>query len=241
MSKRKFWNWLEGENERILRIDGIIAEEPWINDDVTPKQFKSELTSSEGNVSLWINSSGGDVVAACQIYNLLKDYKGKVTVKIDGLAASAASMIAMAGDEILMSPVSTMMNHNPIASAYGNTEEMGRVIDMLDEIKESILNAYELKTHLSRTKISHMMDEETWINANKAVELGFADGILFKDEKEDTQEVNSEPSMFHTRLMNKQILMKLKEANKETSKNTDKTKYVQVEPLLKRLEILKRR
>ena len=176
-------------------------------------------------------------MAACQIYNLLKDYEGKVTVKIDGLAASAASMIAMAGDEILMSPVSTMMIHNPVASAYGNTEEMGRVIDMLDEIKESILNAYELKTHLSRTKISHMMDEETWINANKAVELGFADGILFKDEKEAKQEVNSEPSMFHTRLMNKQILMKLK----ETQKDTDKTKYVQVEPLLKRLEILKRR
>lgn len=191
MSKRKFWNWAEGENERILRIDGIIAEESWIDDDVTPKQFQSELMSGDGNVSLWINSAGGDVVAACQIYNLLKDYKGKVTVKIDGLAASAASMIAMAGDEILMSPVSTMMIHNPVASAYGNTEEMEKVIDMLDEIKESILNAYELKTHLSRTKISHMMDEETWINANKAVKLGFADDILFKGEKESEQEINT--------------------------------------------------
>ena len=96
-----------------------------------------------------------------------------------------------------------MMIHNPVASAYGNTEEMEKVIDMLDEIKESILNAYELKTHLSRTKISHMMDEETWINANKAVELGFADDILFKGEKESEQEINSEPLMFHTRLMNK--------------------------------------
>lgn len=233
MSKRKFWNWAEGENERILRIDGIIAEESWIDDDVTPKQFQSELMSGDGNVSLWINSAGGDVVAACQIYNLLKDYKGKVTVKIDGLAASAASMIAMAGDEILMSPVSTMMIHNPVASAYGNTEEMEKVIDMLDEIKESILNAYELKTHLSRTKISHMMDEETWINANKAVELGFADDILFKGEKETEQEINSEPLMFHSKLMNKQILMKLKETSKE--------KYVQVEPFAKRLQLLKRR
>ncbi len=236
-NKYKFWNWSEHDGERILRIDGIIAEESWIDDDVTPKQFQSELTSGEGNVSLWINSAGGDVVAACQIYNLLKDYKGKVTVKIDGLAASAASMIAMAGDEILMSPVSTMMIHNPVASAYGNTEEMEKVIDMLDEIKESILNAYELKTHLSRTKISHMMDEETWINANKAVELGFADDILFKGEKESEQEINSEPLMFHTRLMNKQILMKLKEANKEVPKE----KRTQIEPLLKRLELLKRR
>ena len=199
----RWWNWSENDGERILRIDGIIAEESWIDDDVTPKQFQFELMSGEGNVSLWINSAGGDVVAACQIYNLLKDYKGKVTVKIDGLAASAASMIAMAGDEILMSPVSTMMIHNPVASAYGNTEEMEKIIDMLDEIKESILNAYELKTHLSRTKISHMMDEETWINANKAVELGFADDILFKGEKESEQEINSEPLMFHTRLMNK--------------------------------------
>lgn len=236
-NKYKFWNWSENDGERILRIDGIIAEESWIDDDVTPKQFQSELMSGEGNVSLWINSAGGDVVAACQIYNLLKDYKGKVTVKIDGLAASAASMIAMAGDEILMSPVSTMMIHNPVASAYGNTEEMEKVIDMLGEIKESILNAYELKTHLSRTKISHMMDEETWINANKAVELGFADDILFKGEKETEQEINSEPLMFHTRLMNKQILMKLKEANKELPKE----KYTQIEPLLKKLELLKRR
>lgn len=236
-NKYKFWNWSEHDGERILRIDGIIAEESWIDDDVTPKQFQSELTSGEGNVSLWINSAGGDVVAACQIYNLLKDYKGKVTVKIDGLAASAASMIAMAGDEILMSPVSTMMIHNPVASAYGNTEEMEKVIDMLSEIKESILNAYELKTHLSRTKISHMMDEETWINANKAVELGFADDILFKGEKETEQEINSEPLMFHTRLMNKQILMKLKEANKEVPKET----HIRIEPLIKRLELLKRR
>ena len=236
-NKYKFWNWSEHDGERILRIDGIIAEESWIDDDVTPKQFQSELMSGEGNVSLWINSAGGDVVAACQIYNLLKDYKGKVTVKIDGLAASAASMIAMAGDEILMSPVSTMMIHNPVASAYGNTEEMEKVIDMLGEIKESILNAYELKTHLSRTIISHMMDEETWINANKAVELGFADDILFKGEKESEQEINSEPLMFHTRLMNKQILMKLKEANKEVPKE----KHTQIEPLLKRLELLKRR
>ena len=93
----RWWNWIEdNESERILRIDGVIAEEPWIDDEITPKQFKSELMSGSGDITLWINSPGGDVFAASQIYNILMDYKGNVTVKIDGLAASAASVIAMA-------------------------------------------------------------------------------------------------------------------------------------------------
>ena len=109
-----------------------------------------------------------DCVAAAQIYNMLMDYKGNVTVKIDGIAASAASVIAMAGNTVMMSPVSMLMIHNPMTVAMGNTDEMQKAIEMLNEVKESILNAYEIKTGLSRTKISHLMDSETWMNANKA-------------------------------------------------------------------------
>ena len=143
--------------------------------------FKDELNSGTGDITVWINSPGGDCVAAAQIYNMLIDYRGNVTVKIDGIAASAASVIAMAGTRVLMSPVSMLMIHNPMTMAFGNTAEMQKAIDMLGEVKESIINAYELKTGLSRGKLSRLMDAETWMNANMALELGFADGILQRD------------------------------------------------------------
>ena len=136
---------------------------------------------------MWINSPGGDCVAAAQIYNMLMDYKGNVTVKIDGIAASAASVIAMAGNRVLMSPVSMMMIHNPMTMAFGNSAEMQKAIEMLSSVKDSILNAYEIKTGLNRTKLSHLMDAETWMDANKAIELGFADEVMKRsDDTTDT-------------------------------------------------------
>ena len=142
--------------------------------------------SGSGNITVWINSPGGDCVAAAQIYNMLMDYKGDVTVKIDGIAASAASVIAMAGTKVLVSPVSMLMIHNPMTAAFGNSEEMQRAIEMLGSVKDSIINAYEIKTGLSRAKLSRLMDAETWMDANKAVELGFADGIMSRaDETRD--------------------------------------------------------
>ena len=146
---------------------------------------------------MWINSPGGDCVAAAQIYNMLMDYKGAVTVKIDGIAASAASVIAMAGTEVMMSPVSMLMIHNPITIAAGDKEEMEKAISMLDEVKESIMNAYEIKTGLSRAKLSHLMDAETWMNANKALELGFIDGILSREEIPEKNE-QSEASVMYS-------------------------------------------
>ena len=141
-----------------------------------------------GDITLWINSPGGDCFAAAQIYNMLMDYPGNVTVKIDGLAASAASVIAMAGTKVCMSPVAMLMIHNPATLAYGDQAEMEKTIGMLSEVKESIINAYEIKSGLARTKISHMMDDETWLNAKKAVELGFADEILFDQKKDDGEQ-----------------------------------------------------
>ena len=131
---------------------------------------------------------GGDVFAAAQIYNMLKDYGGNITVKIDSIAASAASVIAMAGNRVCMSPVAMMMIHNPATVAMGDTKEMEKAIDMLNEVKESIINAYENKSHLSRNKIAKLMDQESWFNAKKAVELGFADEILFNKGKEDEED-----------------------------------------------------
>lgn len=199
MKTKKFWKWMnqaaqtEPEAaERILELNGTIAEESWFDDDVTPQLFKDELNSGTGDITVWINSPGGDCVAAAQIYNMLSNYKGKVTVKVDGIAASAASVIAMAGDTVLVSPVSMLMIHNPATIAWGDHAEMQKAIDMLSEVKESIINAYVLKTGLSRPKLSHLMDAETWMDANKAVELGFADGIMAREKMEPEEETDGE-------------------------------------------------
>lgn len=199
----------------MLTLNGVIAEESWFDDEVTPKLFRDELMNGEGDITVWINSPGGDCIAAAQIYNMLLDYKGNVTVKIDGIAASAASVIAMAGSKVIMSPVAMLMIHNPMTMAYGDTGEMEKAIAMLDEIKESIVNAYELKTGMSRAKLSHLMDAETWMDANKAVELGFADEILRRD---DNTEAVAGSVMYSRNMVNRRLLNKLAEKYKEEPK-----------------------
>ena len=186
---RRFWNWVKNEDEtRTLFLEGVIAEESWFADDVTPAMFKEELFSGNGPIVLHINSPGGDCIAASQIYTMLMDYPHDVTVQIDGMAASAASVIAMAGTHVTMSPTSMMMIHNPFTMAQGDTAEMRKAIQLLDEVKESIINAYQIKTGQSRTKLSHLMDSETWMNAWKAKELGFCDEVLYAEGQ-------SEPDM----------------------------------------------
>ena len=164
--KRKFWNWIKndvgGEEERTLVLNGEISDETWYGDEVPPALFAKELNAGSGNITVWINSPGGDVYAAAQIYNMLMEYKGDVTVKVDALAASAASVIAMAGTTVLMSPPSLMMIHNPITVAIGDSKEMQKAGEMLNEVKEGIMNAYEIKTGMDRKKISHLMDAESW-------------------------------------------------------------------------------
>ena len=187
MPVRKFWNWKTTNEEHILFLNGTIAEESWFDDDVTPRLFKSELDNYKGDITVWINSPGGDCIAAAQIYNMLIEHQGEVTIKIDGIAASAASVIAMAGTKVLMSPVSMMMIHNPMTVAVGNKDQMKQVMAMLDEVKESIMNAYEIKTDLPRQKLSNMMDSETWMNVHKAIELGFCDGLLERNTNETTE------------------------------------------------------
>jgi len=209
--KRKFWNWVRDADTgaRTLVLNGEISESTWFGDEVTPGIFREELCSCEGDITVWINSPGGDCFAAAQIYNMLMDYKGNVKVRIDGLAASAASVIAMAGNTVEMSPVAMLMIHNPATVSIGDEREMKKAIDMLCEVKESIINAYEIKTGMGRGKISNLMDAESWMNAKKAVELGFADSIMFADdEKDDGTEI--EAMMFSRAAVTNSFLSKFK-------------------------------
>ena len=242
--KRKFWSFIrneepdEFESERTLTLDGEISDESWYGDEVTPKLFKDELESGSGKITLWINSPGGDIFAAAQIYNMLMDYPYDVTVKIDALAASAASVIAMAGTKVCMSPVAMLMIHNPMTIAIGDSEEMQKAIDMLSEVKESIVNAYEIKSGLSRAKISKLMDAETWMNAKEAKRLGFADEILFSDGDKFLNE-DEEPSdeglmLFSRKAVTDSLLSKLI-PKKEHKENKD---AVKADDLRKRLSLL---
>ena len=190
---KRFWNWIRNEaGGRVLRLEGPIDEESFWGDEVTPKAFREELEADSGDITVWINSPGGNVFAAAEIYTMLRDYQGAVTVKIDAIAASAASVIAMAGNKVLMSPVAMLMIHDPSTIAMGNARDMEKAISTLNEVKESIINAYAFKTGLTHNRIAKLMENETWMNAKKAVELGFADEILFEavepEEEEDPEE-----------------------------------------------------
>ena len=182
-----FWNWVRNEDtgQRELYLEGVIAQESWFGDEVTPAAFKADLTSGSGPITIHINSVGGDCIAASMIYTMLMDYPADVNVQIDGLAASAASVIAMAGTHVSMSPTSLLMVHNPWTSASGDTGDMQKAIALLDEVKESIINAYEIKTGLDRQTLAELMDQETWMNAHRAKELGFCDEVLFGDDYQE--------------------------------------------------------
>lgn len=238
--KRKFWNWVRDSDtgERTLVLNGQIAENSWFGDEVTPAIFRDELMKGEGNIIVWINSPGGDVFAAAQIYNMLMDYKGSVTVRIDGLAASAASVIAMAGTTVEMSPVGMLMVHNPSTAVIGNTKEMQAAIQMLDEVKESILNAYELKTGQPRQSLSDLMDAESWMNAKKAVELGFADKILFANEDEEKQSEGVEAMLFSQRAVTNSLIDKIKAQSLKFVKAAVPDNRVSADALRSRLNLL---
>ncbi|MCX4248893.1 MAG: Clp protease ClpP [Bacilli bacterium] len=243
---KKFWNWKNKtitnqetetqSQERILFLNGTIAEESWFDDEVTPALFKDELNSGEGDITVWINSPGGDCIAAAQIYNMLMNYKGNVTVKIDGIAASAASVIAMAGNKVIVSPVSMIMIHNPATIAAGDTSEMQKAIAMLDEVKESIINAYEIKTGLSRAKLSHLMDAETWMDANSAIEMGFADEIMQRDTQDDELEVPNVSMTFSRASVTNSLMEKMAEKCKIAQKTKNE---IASDSLLERLELIR--
>lgn len=214
---KKFWNWIHDDGGgRVLRLEGPIDSENFWGDEITPQMFREDLEAEDGDVTVWINSPGGNVFAAAEIYTMLKDYAGKVTVKVASLAASAASVVAMAGDTVQMSPTALLMLHDPSTVAMGNARDMEKAIAALNEVKEAIVNAYAAKSALRRGRIADLMSEETWLNAKKAVELGFADEVLYDGKKpeEDTEPEKEdalpvEAQLFSTRVMDMAILDRL--------------------------------
>lgn len=248
---KKFWNWVTDDaGERTLRLEGPIDSDDVWGDSVTPAWFRSELESGEGDITVWINSPGGSVFAAAEIYTMLRDYKGKVTVKIDAIAASAASVVAMSGDKVLMSPVAMLMLHDPATVAMGNTRDMQKAIETLDAVKESIVNAYHAKSGLSRNKISTLMSNETWLDAREAFKLGFCDEILFTAEEKPEEEEEEEPDkpdedepdededddekkgvhLYSTHLMNQMILNRLGVTDEAQVKPPQQEPPVDTEP-----------
>jgi ATP-dependent Clp protease protease subunit len=266
----KFWRWVVNEAEestvRTLHLEGYIAESSWFDDDITPKQFKTELYDSgpeNEDIVVKIHSPGGDTFAAAQIYNMLKEYPGNISVHIDGLAASAASVIAMAGDEVCVSPLSVIMIHNPAMLIAGEVADLQVGINLLSEVKESIINAYQTKTGQSRAKISHMMDAETWMSAHKAIELNFADKILYESEPADEMaegfifDQMTVTNALRNKLPGIQARMKYLKANEDETKDPEKsmasepqvkeskeetpeeTKLIPIAQLERRLELIK--
>ena len=191
----KFWDYIHDDSGgRVLRLEGPIDSDSFWGNEITPQDFRDELYAEDGDLTLWINSPGGNVFAAAEIYTMIRDYPHNVTVRIASIAASAASVIAMAGNTVQMSPTALLMIHDPSTIAFGNAKDMEKAIATLNEVKESIINAYAAKTGLSRNRISKLMSDETWINAKKAVELGFADEILFDEKPEpDKKEEPDDP------------------------------------------------
>lgn len=192
----RFWNFIKNEAGDVeLRISGEIVsdDDAWLYEwfgiaHTSPNSFREELAEFKGkDITVWIDSWGGDVFAGAGIYNALMEHKGNVTVKVDGKAVSAASIIAMAGTEVLMSPASIMMIHNPWTRQAGEAKDMRKAAEVLDEVKEAIINAYEIRTGRSREELSELMDRESWMSAKTAVAEKFADGILYIEDPEPVE------------------------------------------------------
>ncbi len=187
---KNFWNfqvsaladepaelWIEGE---------IVGSRNWLWDGdnvVVPAEFREQMDALKGrDVTVWINSPGGDAFAGMCIYTLLKEHKGKTTCKVAGIAASAASVILMAGDEILLSPASMVMIHEGATVAIGREEDMERAQSMLRAVNEAMADLYAARTGKPREEILRMMHDETFMSPAKAIELGFADGVLYQED-----------------------------------------------------------
>ena len=177
----KFWNLVKNEEEKtaeLILYGSIGSDEYW--DDISDKVFKQDIENlgDVENITLHINSPGGSVFSAVAIANTLKNHKAKVTANIDGLAASAATIITSACDTVRMPKNALFMIHNPITFAYGNNQEMQKTVEMLDKVKNSIIETYLSKTKTDKETLSELMDNETWMDAETAKEYGFVDEIV---------------------------------------------------------------
>ena len=198
----------------------IDSNQQWIYDwfgiDATsPKKVNSLISQAKNNEDLEveINSGGGSVFAGSEIYTALKSYKGNVIVKIVGLAASAASVIAMAGDKVLMSPTSQLMIHNASSYAEGNYNDMQHTADVLKNISQTISNAYRLKTGKTTEELLALMDKETWLSPQQALDNGFVDEIMFSGDMQVVASINNGmlPPAVINKMQNKMLANKNEE------------------------------
>ena len=184
-----------------------------------PSKIQQAITNDEDDeITLNIASNGGDVFAASEIYTMLKDSKKNVVVNVQGLAASAASVNAMAGNTVRMSPTSQMMIHKASVVTYGNADDLDHESDVLNSIDESIAMAYELKTGMNQTDILQLMTTETWMNAKVAVDKGFADEIMFNESDDEPTFENAMHALPNKAAINKfKNLIAKEKLNKQPS------------------------
>lgn len=179
--KPKFWQFKPqaATKSADLMLYGVISSESWWGDEVTPKQFMDDLKAlgEIDNLNIHIFSKGGDPFAAHAIYAMLQAHKSYKTVYVEGIAASAATLIVMAGDKVVMYGNSMLMVHDPWMQATGNANDFRKIADDLDQIAKSMAVTYQEKTKLSEEEILAIMDAETWFTAEEAVERGFADEV----------------------------------------------------------------
>lgn len=167
-----------GEPE--IEFYGVISEYSLFEDDITPAKFKADLYGAGlgGPVTVRINSPGGDVIAASVLRSILMEYPGRVTCRIDGLCASAATLLAIAGDRVLMQDTAFWMIHDPWTVAIGGVEDLKAVIELLKTVKDGIVAAYTSRSNLGAERIGKLMTDETWMTAAEAREYGFVDEII---------------------------------------------------------------
>lgn len=238
--ENKFWKWAKAESGSELILDGVIASESWWGDEVTPKMFREELGEHSGDITVRINSPGGDVSAGVAIYNYLNEHDGKVTIKVDGVAASIASLIAMAGDNIIMLPGSMMMVHLPWTIAAGNSEKMAQAVEMLKKTGESMVPIYAARTGQTEERINELLKAETWMTAQDAVELGFADEAIEAKTSfaESMAKINDLTSTMKAAVMQPVMSMKARKAHNDadTAKESVKTDIQEPETPVKTAE-----
>lgn len=184
MNKR-FWKWsnsVESVNSELI-LEGPISDISWWGDEATPQEFRDELAKHQGNLTVVLNSGGGDVFAGLAIYNALREFNHNVTVRVDGLAASIASVVAMAADTIIMAPGSMMMIHKPWMMVMGDINDLEKSKEILQGIEDSVVPIYVSRTGLDKEKIEEMLNAETWMTAEQAVEMGFADQMIEAKQK----------------------------------------------------------
>ncbi|HCY7743538.1 TPA: Clp protease ClpP [Staphylococcus aureus] len=189
-------------------IKGVIVsnEDKWVYemlgmDSTCPKDVLTQLEFSDEDVDIIINSNGGNLVAGSEIYIHLRAHKGKVNVRITAIAASAASLIAMAGDHIEMSPVARMMIHNPSSIAQGEVKDLNHAAETLEHVGQIMAEAYAVRAGKNKQELIEMMAKETWLNADEAIEQGFADSKMF--ENDNMQIVASDTQVLSKDVLNR--------------------------------------